>query len=103
MPILETLRDCIERNETYFANELAVVFADQRITFGQLGQRARRLADGLYRAGLRSQDRVSILSANRPEFVDLYGACEWAGFVISPLNTDLAPPEIAYILNDAEP
>lgn len=103
MPILETLRDCIERNETYFANELAIVFADQRITFGQLGRRARRLADGLYRGGLRTQDRVSILSANRPEFVDLYGACEWAGFVISPLNTDLAPPEIAYILNDAEP
>ena len=44
MPILETLRDCIERNETYFANELAIVFADQRITFGQLGRRARRLA-----------------------------------------------------------
>ena len=65
--------------------------------------RARRLADGLYRAGLRSHDRVSVISANRPEFVDLYGACEWAGYVISPLNTELAAPEIAFILNDAEP
>lgn len=103
MPILETVGECIERNETYFANELCTVFENHRISFGQFAVRARRLADGLYRAGLRSQDRVSVISANRPEFVDLYGACEWAGYVISPLNTELAAPEIAFILNDAEP
>jgi acyl-CoA synthetase (AMP-forming)/AMP-acid ligase II/pimeloyl-ACP methyl ester carboxylesterase len=103
MSILNTLGDSIERNERYFRDELCMVFEDQRITFGQYAERVRCLADGLSRAGLRRQDRVSILSLNRPEYVDLYGACEWAGYVISPLNHALAPPEIVYIVNDAAP
>jgi acyl-CoA synthetase (AMP-forming)/AMP-acid ligase II len=65
--------------------------------------RVRRLADALHRVGLERQDRVSILSTNRPEFVELYGACEWAGYIISPLNNALAPPELLYILSDAMP
>ena len=103
MAILKTLGECIERNERYFRNELCLVFKAQRITFGQYADRVRRLADGLHRTGLRRQDRVSILSINCPEFVDLYGACEWAGYIISPLNHALAPPEMVYILNDAAP
>src|SRR5438067_10740546 len=103
MAIVETLGESIERNEEFFRNELCLVFEDQRITFGQYADRLRRLADGLFRAGLKRHDRVSILSANRPEFVDLYGACEWAGYVIAPVSTALAPPEIAYIINDSAP
>ena len=32
MPILETAGECIERNETYFANELCTVFENHRIS-----------------------------------------------------------------------
>lgn len=103
MAVLTTLGECIERNERYFRDELCIVFRDQRITFGEHAVRVRRLADALHRAGLKLQDRVSILSTNRPEFVELYGACEWAGYIISPLNNVLAPSELHYILGDAMP
>src|SRR4051812_9280586 len=103
MALINTLGDIIERNEQYFREEICLIFDDQRITFGDYADRIRRLADGLYKLGLRRQDRVAILSTNRPEFVDLYGACEWAGYVITPLNHALAASEVSYVVNDVEP
>src|SRR5271154_879408 len=101
MAILETLGECIERNDRYFHDELCLVFEDQRLTFGQYAARVRCLASALHQAGLGRQDRVAVLSLNRPEYVDLYGACEWSGYVIAPVSSALAPPEIVYIVNDA--
>ena len=103
MAVLTTIGECIERNESYFRDELCLVFNGRHITFGDHARQVRRLADALHRVGLARQDRVAILSHNRPEYVELYGACEWAGYIISPLNSALAPPELLYILGDAMP
>lgn len=79
----------------------AVVFQDQRISYGQLRDRAARLADALVKAGVRRGDRVAILMKNDPVWFDVIFAVAACGAALVPVNFLLKPAEIAFILNDS--
>ena len=96
-----TLGHMIELNERKLRNKTALIWEDRRLTFGKLADRSRRLASALYRQGCRRQERIGLLSHNRIEQCEAYGASELAGFITSTVNFRLAAPEIAYILNDS--
>lgn len=98
---METIGELIERNARFYPNKEALVYENQRITHGQFAGRARQLASALFDAGLRRQDRVAILAMNCPEYFELYGAGEWAGYMVATINFRLAPPEILYLLKDS--
>ena len=52
------------------------VHSERRITFGELDERVRRIANGLTGSlGLGKGDRVAILSKNCIEFLELMYAC----------------------------
>jgi len=101
-PIL-TFGDMIENNAQKFGDQTAFAFEDRKLSHAAFATRARRLADAFYRLGVRRQDRVSILAMNCMEFLEVYGAGEWAGFITATVNFRLAAPEIAFIVNDASP
>ncbi|MDH3232648.1 MAG: long-chain-fatty-acid--CoA ligase [Alphaproteobacteria bacterium] len=105
MPIRETftLADMIENNAHKYPNEPAFRFADRRLTHAEFAERARRLASAWHLRGLRRQDRISILSQNRLEFYEVYGAGELAGYITGTVNWRLAPPEMAYVIRDTAP
>ena len=103
MAILQSLRALVERNEYLHGEDLHLIYGEQRRTFRQFADRARRLSSALYRLGVRHQDRVSMLAMNCPEYLDVYGAGEVAGYIIAPVNFRLAAPEILYILTSAAP
>ena len=103
MAILQSMRALVERNERLHGDEWHLIFGQQRQTFREFAGRARRLADGLYQLGARHQDRVAILAMNCPEYLDVYGAGEVAGYIVAPVNFRLAAPEILYILTSAAP
>jgi len=100
---MTTLGNIIERNARLFPQRPALVFEDQRISHAEYARRARRVASALHARGLHRQERFSVLSMNRVEFVECYAAAEWSGFVISTINFRLAAPEIAYMIRDAAP
>lgn len=77
--------------------------AASRVTYAELDGRSEALAAALLRAGLSRGDRVATLTGNRPEHVEVLFACAKAGLILLPLNVRLAPPEIAYQLDDAQP
>ena len=101
--MIDTLGDILRNNAYKFPNEIAYVFGDRRISFGDHQTRAAKLSSGLYKLGLRRQDRVSILAQNSMEYMETYGACALTGFIAATVNFRLAPPEMAYILADASP
>ncbi len=100
---MKLLADVHERNASLFPNAPALVFNDRTTTFGEHWRRINQLADGLYRGGAARQDRIAILAMNTPEYVEVYGACERAGFIVTTVNFRLAAPEILYVLNDSAP
>ncbi len=84
-------------------DRVAIDFLDEHTTYAQLDDRSERLAAALLASGLERGDRVATLAGNRPEHVELLFACAKAGLVLQPVNHRLAPAEIAYQLDDAEP
>ena len=75
----------------------------QELTFGEIGERAGRLANLLRRRGLTPGDRVAVHLSNRIEFVDLFLACVKSGLVLVPINVLYREREIAHMIADAEP
>jgi fatty-acyl-CoA synthase len=77
---------------------LAIVERDRRWTYAELDARSDELA-----AGLAHGARVSTLCGNSGEHVALMFACAKAGAILHPISWRLAPAEVAYQLDDAEP
>jgi len=96
------MRDMLRRAEGYWPDKTAVVCGDQRLTYHEFAARSRRLAGALQSLGIGKGDRVAALMLNCHRYLELYAACFELGVVIVPLNIRLAPPEIAYTVNDAE-
>ena len=82
---------------------LAVVGSGVRRTFAELDARTDRLGRALVAAGLDAGDRVALLAANEPEYLELQAACLRWGFTLVPLNTRLTDPELLFILGDCAP
>lgn len=79
----------------------AVVEGDRELSYGQLHERSARFAAALERQGIRQGDRVALLGENSAEFVVVLFGTEMLGAVFVPLNTRLAPGEIAFQLEDS--
>jgi len=87
--------------EQQYSRRTAVVCNQDRFTYAEFADRARRLAGALRQAGIQPGDRVAFLSTNCHRLLEAYYGVLEAGAVLLPLNIRLAPNELAYILNDA--
>ncbi|MGQ0624934.1 MAG: acyl-CoA synthetase [Sporichthyaceae bacterium] len=81
----------------------AVVMAgsDLVLTYGQLDEASRRLAQVFAAAGLRRGELVGLLTDNRLEAFEVYWAAMRSGLYLTPINHHLAVAEVSYILRDA--
>jgi fatty-acyl-CoA synthase len=84
-----------------FPGKIAVVCGQQRFTYAEFAERARRLAGALRDAGIARGDRVAFLSLNCHRLLEAYYGVLEAGAVLLPLNIRLAPHELAHLLNDS--
>lgn len=81
----------------------AITFDGHTISWAELHRRTLRRAGALLQAGAGRGERVACLLLNRPEYYEVFWACQHIGAVFVPLNTRLAAPELNDILRDAEP
>jgi len=77
---------------------VAIEAAGRVWTFAELEARSDELA-----ASLEPGSRVSTVTGNTAEHVAVFFACAKAGAILHPISWRLAPAEIAYQLDDAEP
>ena len=80
----------------------AIIFQDETISYARMRDRCWRLSNALIPV-TEAGDRVAILAENCPEYVDCYYGVPGAGLALTLLNYRLAPPELAYIIGNAEP
>ena len=80
----------------------AIVFQDERITFGELNRRIDALAAGLCRLGVAKGDVVVVVLPTCPEFVYAHFAIGKVGAVLSPVIPLYRRQELAYILSDCD-
>lgn len=96
-----TLADAIRLNAKFSGMTTAFVCEGRRISFAEFAERVYRLANALLSKGMKAGDRLGILSTNRIEFMEAYGAAEIAGFIAVPMNYRLAMPDISYIAENS--
>jgi fatty-acyl-CoA synthase len=77
---------------------VAIEEAGRTWTYADLDARSDELARGLLHG-----ERVSTLTGNSGEHVALMFACAKAGAILHPISWRLAPAEVAFQLDDAEP
>ncbi len=95
------LHDTLDYRAREHADADFALQGDRQLTYGDAHASANRIAHALIAEGLVPGDRVAFLSKNSIEQAVFYYAASKAGVVPVPLNYRLAPPEWAYILNDA--
>ncbi|MFD7407822.1 class I adenylate-forming enzyme family protein [Streptomyces sp. NPDC059866] len=81
----------------------AVTGHGRRISFSELDDRVGRLGAALRALGLAPGDRVALLAANEPEYLEIQAACLRSGFALVPLNVRLTEHELRFILADCSP
>ena len=91
----------IRRNMQVNGKGTATIFASRQHSWNQFGERIAKLAAGLGKLGLDRGDRVAVLSLNNDRYMESYFGVPWGGFILVPINTRLAPPEIEFWLNDS--
>src|SRR5436190_433130 len=80
---------------------VALDYKDRTTTFRELDQRASKVAQGLLAFGQKPSARVGYLGKNIDRYFEVLLGAFKARAVIVGVNWRLAPPEIAYVLNDA--
>ncbi len=84
------------------ADKPALILGDKKITWDLLYSRSCQMAQALQAAGVGSQDRVAFLDKNSIEHFEVFYGCALLNAVSVDINWRLAPPEVAFIVNDTE-
>ncbi|MCL4674344.1 MAG: AMP-binding protein, partial [Sphingomonadaceae bacterium] len=98
----ETLADIIRQHGTAQPETVAFTFGAEEITFGELDAGSNRAAQGLAALGVTKGERIAYLGKNHPLYFEVLLAAAKLGAVMTPVNWRLAPPEVAYILDDCQ-
>ncbi len=80
---------------------LAIIEGQQQITYQQLQEKTAAYRDFFYSIGIRYADNVALCSRNCQEYIYAYMALNSLGAVAVPINFQLSPREISYIIKDA--
>ena len=80
----------------------AIITKNKCVTYKELWEKVASYRDDLYENGVRHGDKVAVLSHNSEYYIYAYFAIASLGAIVIPLNYQLRPREIAYILQDAK-
>lgn len=99
---ITNLAGIIRVHGTERAGKPALVLGDKKLTWGQLYSRSCQMSQALRAAGIGPQDRVAFLDKNSIEHFEVFYGCALLNAVSVDINWRLAPPEVAFIVNDTE-
>ena len=98
-----TFLDVLARNLATRADHPFIVHAGRRLTYGQFDKLTNRAAHALRALGVAPWDRVTLALGNSLDWVAAaFGALK-SGAIVHPLNPNLGPGELRYVLGHAEP
>src|SRR5260370_25470384 len=79
----------------------AILCGDESVTYDQVAERAKRVANGLRSLGVHREERVMLLLLDTPAFVYSFFGAQKIGAVPIPTNTLLKSQDYHYMLNDS--
>jgi len=98
-----TLQSLLNYSTKHFANLPSVSFVEGTpITYSELGIKINQISDLLCSLGLKTGDKVALLSHNMPNWVIAYFSVVSQGMIIVPILPDFNREEIENVLSHSE-
>ena len=97
-------KDWIAHHAIATPNKLAMIelAGGRKFTYAQMHERVGRVAAMLKARGVKKGDRVGFLTLNSSDTLEIIFGCWRLGAVCLAINFRLTPPEIAYIVENAD-
>jgi len=96
--LVHLLRASVDRDASATA---LVEVGGPSLSYGELWERAARVAGGLRRQGVQRGERVAIRLPNGIEWALAFFGAQLLGAVVVPVNTRFAEAEVAYVVEDS--
>ena len=97
-----TLGDLLLTAADRYPDTAAVVLPDKRLSYRELAERAMHKARALRALGVAPGDHVGLLLPTSMDFVETMFGIAMLGAVTVPINARYMPPELAYVIDDAD-
>src|SRR5439155_19667854 len=101
-PRSRTLPDLLDEIAARDPSREFIVGGRQRLSYGETRARARHLAKGLLKLGVKRGDKVALLMPNRPEWLLVDFAVTLLGATLVPISTWSRARELAYMLDHSD-
>ena len=96
-----TLDGWLDECASEFGSRPLVITDATTLSYRDVAEQSRRLAEGLRTLGVRPGERVGMLMANYPEFVTVKFAIARLGAIAVPFNYLYQRDELAFVLKDS--
>ncbi|MGC8510600.1 MAG: AMP-binding protein [Acidimicrobiales bacterium] len=93
--------DALTRSASMFPDRAAVIDRGAVVSYRELDDAAEAVGASLLDLGLAAHEPVALLTGNSWRTLATYFACAKSGLVAMPINVQLSPADIAWILTDA--
>ena len=97
------LKSILENTAARFADKIAIIIGERRMSFAQLEEDSNRVAHALIKMGVKKGDRVAMMQASNPEFVSVFFGIIKAGGIAVPLDSRYVANELVSLFNDCRP
>ncbi|WP_454873529.1 class I adenylate-forming enzyme family protein [Paraburkholderia xenovorans] len=94
--------DAISHNARVFANSIAVVCGEERLTWRELDTRTNQVANAIRALGFDKGDKIALFMPNSLALFELFWGVVKAGCVVVCLNTMLEGSALARITNSSD-
>lgn len=98
----QTLAETLAAVATAYPQDLALVVSGRRLTYAELRDDVREIAQGLRAMGINRGDHVAVCMGNSPEWMIFFYAAASIGAVTVPVNTRFKADEMLYCLKQAD-
>ncbi|QIG54338.1 fatty acid--CoA ligase [Altererythrobacter sp. BO-6] len=98
----ESFCDIVREHARAQGGITAFTFGEEEISFAELEAGSNRCARALTSLGVKKGDRVAYLGKNHPLYFEVLLGAAKIGAVMTPVNWRLAPPEVAYIIDNCQ-
>ncbi|MFK7806052.1 MAG: fatty acid--CoA ligase [Anaerolineae bacterium] len=98
---MQIVADIVRVNAKVQPAAVAMLLDEQETSYGELDTRASQVANGIISAGIAPQTRLALIDKNADNFFEILFGTAKSNTVMVAINWRLAPPEVAFVINDA--
>lgn len=83
-------------------DKTALVFKGKETSYAQLSSLSNKVANALIEDGVKPHSRVAFMGNNSAIYFELLLGVQKTRAALVGVNSRLAPPEVAFVINDAQ-